>query len=135
MASSAPLAAKARIANAGANALDGSVMGGSSQGNAGAVQYAQAVPPSWNASGRVVLLDVRQQVEKVGAKHPVTGRRIIPDDGRQMPKRVMVIVRGQAKLLHVVGALDPAGGLADLLDGGQQQADQHGDDGNDDQQL
>src|SRR5205823_6186666 len=35
----------------------------------------------------------------------------------------------------VVLALGPVGGLADLLDGRQQQADQHADDGDDDQQL
>ena len=49
--------------------------------------------------------------------------------------RVVVVVQGQADLLEVVGALDAGGGLADLLHGGQQQADQDGDDGDDDQQL
>src|SRR5690242_13969407 len=55
MASGAPLAAKARTANAGANGLGGRAMGGGCQANAGAALYAQAVPPSWNAGTRVAL--------------------------------------------------------------------------------
>jgi hypothetical protein len=35
----------------------------------------------------------------------------------------------------VVAALDPVGGLADLLLGGQKETDQDGDNANDDQQL
>src|SRR5205085_8180272 len=38
-------------------------------------------------------------------------------------------------LFEVVGALGPGGGLADLLDGRQQEADEHGDDRDDHQQL
>src|SRR5260370_16273429 len=49
MASGAPRATKAGMQNPGANALTGRSMGGGCQGNAGAVQYAHAVPPSWNA--------------------------------------------------------------------------------------
>jgi hypothetical protein len=44
-------------------------------------------------------------------------------------------VQGEALLLEVVGVLRPGGGLADLLDGGEQQADQDRDDGDDDEQL
>jgi len=44
-------------------------------------------------------------------------------------------VTGQAELLEVVGALHACGGLSDLLDGGQQQADEDGDDGDHHQQL
>jgi hypothetical protein len=44
-------------------------------------------------------------------------------------------VHGEANLLEVVFALGPGGGLADLLDGGQEQTDQDGDDGDDDEQL
>ena len=51
------------------------------------------------------------------------------------PVRVVVVVDGQADLLEVVRALHPVGGLADLLDRGQQQADQDGDDGDHHQQL
>src|SRR5436305_1315307 len=46
-----------------------------------------------------------------------------------------MVVHGQADLLEVVGALEARGRLAHLLDGGEQEADQHGDDGDDDQQL
>src|SRR5262249_9499772 len=42
---------------------------------------------------------------------------------------VVVGVHGQADLLEVVLALGAGGRLADLLDGGHQQADQDGDDG------
>ena len=48
---------------------------------------------------------------------------------------VVEVVMGQADLLQVVGAADAGGGLADLLDGRQQQADQHRDDGDHHQQL
>jgi hypothetical protein len=37
--------------------------------------------------------------------------------------------RARQVVTEVVGALDAGGGGADLLDGGQQQADEHGDDG------
>ena len=69
------------------------------------------------------MLDVRQQVEKVGAKR-AGGGRIIADGGRQVLMRVVVVVSGQAELLEVVRALHAAGGLADLLHRGQQQPDQ-----------
>jgi hypothetical protein len=45
----------------------------------------------------------------------------------------VVHVQGDAQLLEVVGALDPGRRLADLLDGGQQESDQHRDDGDDDE--
>src|SRR5262249_27078496 len=48
---------------------------------------------------------------------------------------VVVVVRGQSDLLEVVAALHACGGLADLLDGREQEADQDRDDGNHDQQL
>jgi len=44
-------------------------------------------------------------------------------------------VAGDGELLEVVAALRPCGGFAHLLDGGQQEADEHGDDGDDHQQL
>jgi len=44
-------------------------------------------------------------------------------------------VDGQPDLLQVVLALHAVGRLPDLLDGGQQEADQDGDDGDDDEQL
>src|SRR5205807_129756 len=48
---------------------------------------------------------------------------------------VVEAVHGQAHLLEVVGALDACGRLAHLLHRRQEQADQHGDDGNDNKQL
>jgi hypothetical protein len=42
---------------------------------------------------------------------------------------------GQAHLLEVVGALKVAGHHAHLLDGGEEEADQDGDDGHHHQQL
>jgi hypothetical protein len=44
-------------------------------------------------------------------------------------------VQGQAELLEVVLALGAGGGLAHLLHGGQEQADQHREDGDHHQQL
>jgi hypothetical protein len=44
-------------------------------------------------------------------------------------------VTGESDLVEVVTALDAGGGRADLLDGGEQQADEDGDDGDHHQQL
>src|SRR5437764_1467555 len=52
----APRVARAAIANPGWNALPGNVMGGGCQAKARAVQYAHAVPPSWNAGDMDVLV-------------------------------------------------------------------------------
>jgi hypothetical protein len=52
-----------------------------------------------------------------------------------MPLGLLVIQRGQADLLQVVGALGPAGGLPRGLHRRQQQRDQDADDGDDHQQL
>src|SRR5262249_53453730 len=48
---------------------------------------------------------------------------------------VVHVVQPEAHLLEVVGALGARGRLAHLLDGGQQQADEDGDDGYHHQQL
>src|SRR5947209_7005517 len=55
MASGAPRATKAGMQNPGPNVLGGRFMGDGSQGNAGAAQYAQAVPPSRNAGAMNVF--------------------------------------------------------------------------------
>ena len=55
--------------------------------------------------------------------------------GRQLAVRGFVGVQADADLLHVVAALDAGRGAADLLHGGQQQADKNRDDGDDHQQL
>src|SRR5262249_18861967 len=54
---------------------------------------------------------------------------------REAEVAIMEVVDGQSELLEVVGAFEPVGGLAHLLDGGQEQANQHGNDGNHHQQL
>ena len=46
-----------------------------------------------------------------------------------------MVVAGQADLLEIVGALRAAGGLAHVLHGRQEQADQDGDDGDHHQQF
>src|SRR5262249_49584898 len=87
------------------------------------------------------LLDVGQQegeqadVLEGGAGGP--GRVRV---GAQIPRRqllevVVVVVGGQADLLEVVLALHPRRRVADLLDRGQEQADEEGNDGNHHQQL
>src|SRR5262249_39622485 len=48
---------------------------------------------------------------------------------------VVMVVAGQADLLQVVHAGQPGHGDADLLDGGEQQADEDGNNGDDDEQL
>jgi hypothetical protein len=48
---------------------------------------------------------------------------------------VVVVVTGQGELLEVVLGLRPQGRLAHFLHGGQEQADEHGDDGDHHQQL
>ena len=58
------------------------------------------------------------------------------DAGRHFPVvGPRLVVDRQGHLLEVVGALGAGGGLAHLLHGGDQQADQDGDDRNHDQQL
>ena len=54
---------------------------------------------------------------------------------RERAVGTLVVVDGQADLPQVVHALGAGGGLAHLLDGGQEQADEDGDDGDHHQQL
>ena len=91
-----------------------------------------------------LLLDVGQQVVTpaplvLAAGGAVDARGGHPGPaapaGRQVAAGVVVGVAGQGDLLEVVLALGPGGGLADLLHGGQQHADEHGDDGEHHQQL
>src|SRR5262249_12946144 len=95
----------------------------------------------------VVLLDVGQdQVEPAAAAGPVgrvqagrcvpqgVNRVVVAAAGKGLVGCVVVVGR-EGDLLEVVAALHAVGGLAHLLDRRQQQADEHRDDGNDDQQL
>src|SRR5262249_16070987 len=54
---------------------------------------------------------------------------------REMVVGVVVVVQGEADLFEVVGAAHAVGGLADLLHGGQEQANQDANNGDDDQQF
>src|SRR5262245_2865128 len=107
----------------------------------------------------VALLDVRQNLVRPGtAGGPPGGGRLItrPRSGtrsaaigtpkipavlvratvvREFSEGVVVAVEGQGNLLQVVRGLHPGGGQTDLLDGGEEQADQHRDDRDDYQQL
>src|SRR5262249_52298183 len=95
----------------------------------------------------VVLLDVGQEVGEPGAVHlPAVGGRVAgvdgallrredPEVGRQPAVRPDEAVGGDAELPEVVGAPDPVGRLAGLLDGGEEQADEDADDGDHYQQL
>jgi hypothetical protein len=48
---------------------------------------------------------------------------------------VLVLVESEAELFEVVGAAHAIGGFAHLLHGGKKQSQQHGDDGDDDEQF
>ena len=61
--------------------------------------------------------------------------RVVGDAQRERAGGARVVVGGQPDLLEVVGALDTAGGLARRLHRGQEQRNQHGDDGDDYEQL
>src|SRR5262249_32964146 len=86
---------------------------------------------------QVVLLDVRQQEEmdRVPQRDGGGGERVRRVQGRELLVRAVVVMDRQAELLKVVGALHAGGGLADLLHGGEQQADENGNDGDHHQQL
>jgi hypothetical protein len=75
-----------------------------------------------------VLLDVREQ-ENQGADLLAIPAR------RERSERALIVLGRQTDLLEVVAATHAVGRFADLLDGGEQEADQHGNDGDDHQQL
>src|SRR5262249_33992798 len=99
--------------------------------------------------GDVVALDVRQDLVGPAA---VVGHRLrglggvarrpvaaAPGDGAAQREALVVgvdvAVDGHADLVQVVAAAGPRRRGAHLLDGGQQEADEDGDDGDDHQQL
>jgi hypothetical protein len=47
----------------------------------------------------------------------------------------VVVVQSDADLLQIIGALDSPGGFSGRLDRRQQQGNQHGDNGDDDEQF
>src|SRR5262249_36514475 len=90
----------------------------------------------------VVLFEEGQQLRGPAPARPhvvvwgAVGIRVAIDvAGREATVDALVGVERQPDLLEVVGALQASRRLADLLDGGQQQADQNADDGDDNEQL
>src|SRR5439155_14680752 len=81
--------------------------------------------------------EVRQDVYAPGQglvrARPVT--QVVAPAPWEFQVGIVIRVQGEAHLLEVVRALDPGGRLADLLDRGQQKADEDGDDGDHYQQL
>ena len=100
---------------------------------------------------QVVLLQVRRDPEQPPAAALSARGQHVPCERREpaahlgsrvkRPRRgelvvnVVVVVQTQPDLLHVVGAFHPVRGLPDLLHGGQKQANQDCDNGNDDEQF
>src|SRR5262249_55972942 len=114
--------ASVEVAGAGEQ-LDGGGRGG--QGDAGRGRLREV-----DQVFQAFLLNERQQV---GLGGEGLGPGVAA--GGEIAKGVVVHVQGQAELVEVVPALDALGHGADLLDGGQQQPDQDGNDGEDDEQL
>jgi len=84
---------------------------------------------------QVPLLDVGQNQRRpcpVALAAVAVGAHLA---GREFTVGVVVTVEGQADLLEVIAALHSIGRLAHLLHRGQQQADQHANDGNHHQQF
>src|SRR5262249_50231148 len=83
------------------------------------------------------LLDVRQDARQPAPAVDVARAVAVAGAGVGGEEVVVVVVGvdGDAQLLEVVLAGGGRGRLTHLLDGRQQQADQHGDDGDDDEQL
>src|SRR5207248_3681226 len=77
------------------------------------------------------LFDVGKDVHLPGAPAAAKGS----DTGRQLAVGIVIRVHGDAELLEIGGTRHAVGRLADFLDRGQQQTDQHRDDGNDHQQF
>src|SRR5262249_53153432 len=81
----------------------------------------------------------REQLElavllQVG-QHPDEGADALDVKTGHVAEGALEVVGGQGDLLEVVLALHAGGGLADLLDGGQQQTNQDGDDRDHDEQF
>src|SRR5262249_49807778 len=83
---------------------------------------------------QVILLDVGQDVDEPAVPPAGTGDAVAAPEGK-FAEGVVVAVTGDGELVEVVAALDAGGGVANLLDGGDEQADEDGDDGDHHQQL
>src|SRR5208337_4600914 len=87
-----------------------------------------------NAVRQGYLFDEREQPGRLAPEIGVAGGEA-EDRGRESVVDRMVVVSGQADLLEIVHALNPAGRLTRRLYRGQQQCYEHGDDCYHDQQL
>src|SRR5262249_18530392 len=81
----------------------------------------------------ILLLEVRVQEEHKGEarSRPRQWPVILGAEGKLLVGAV-VVVQGQADLVEIVLAFEAVGGLADFLDGREQNADQDRDEGDDD---
>src|SRR5262249_9694784 len=75
----------------------------------------------------VVLFDVGQN-EVEDASRPLAG--VVDVGGRERTEGAVIVVQGNQDLFDVVAARHAGRGFADLLHGGDAQADEDGDDGN-----
>ena len=99
----------------------------------------------WNGQVEAIidvrLLQIRRQfgderpAEARGRQVGIRSRDQVLIAGRKGGLRIVVIVQRDAELFQIIAAFHPVGGLTNLLDGGQQEADQDGDDGDHYQQL
>ena len=80
----------------------------------------------------VLLLDVRQELSVDGVAERGGVARPGGEHARQLAVGALVAVQREAQLLQVVLAGHPGGSLPHLLDCGQQEADEDGDDGDHD---
>jgi hypothetical protein len=110
----------------GGGVVAGSVVDGRGRDGVGRRRRGEIDPVA-----QVVLLQVRQEVRV----RREDGRRRCPATGREATERRVVVVEGQPHLLEVVLAREPRSGGPHLLNGRQQQADQHPDDGDGDHKF
>lgn len=102
---------------------------------AGHSQVRARVPPGRVVPqpATIVLLDVGQSNRRPGAE---LAHAPNPDSASgQSPRRALVVVKREPELMEIVLTLHPVGRFPNLLHGGQQQADQNGNDRDDNKQF
>src|SRR5262249_1421271 len=84
----------------------------------------------------IVLFEVRQQRDEAAeATHFQVVGAFDCEAGREVAAGVVMVVQGDAELLQIVDAYGAGGGFADLLHGRHKQADQHGNNGDNNQKF
>ena len=84
----------------------------------------------------VVLLEERHEDNPAGdVARGALADLVVHDRVGELAVGALVVVAREPNLLHVVGALDPRGGGANLLNRGEQKADEDRDDRDHDEQL